>query len=134
MSCTTEDLKNTLRTTLGALPYFVHHRQRLPARRSFSQKLASALPVDYYTVFCELERALAGELDFLAEAQAAMKARLRGGRFKNPTVAAHSAVHRNGGIRLQGTERCTVEGCVLDRLGGNGSPRKHIWCFLLRAS
>ena len=41
--------------------------------KSFSQKLASALPVDYYTVFCELERALAGELDFLAEAQAAQK-------------------------------------------------------------
>ena len=41
--------------------------------KSFSRKLASALPVDYYTVFCELERALQGELDFLAEAQAAMK-------------------------------------------------------------
>ena len=41
--------------------------------KSFSQKLASALPVDYYTVFCELERALKGELDFLAEAQAAQK-------------------------------------------------------------
>jgi hypothetical protein len=26
--------------------------------KSFSKKLASALPVDYYTVFCELERAL----------------------------------------------------------------------------
>ena len=33
--------------------------------KSFSRKLASALPVDYYTVFCELERALQGELDFL---------------------------------------------------------------------
>jgi len=41
--------------------------------KSFSKKLASALPVDYYTVFCELERALQGELDFLAEAQAALK-------------------------------------------------------------
>ena len=41
--------------------------------KTFSQRLASALPVDYYTVFCELERALAGELDFLAEAQAALK-------------------------------------------------------------
>ena len=41
--------------------------------KSFSKKLASALPVDYYTVFCELERALQGELDFLAEAQSAMK-------------------------------------------------------------
>lgn len=41
--------------------------------KSFSKKLASALPVDYYTVFCELERALQGELDFLQEAQAAMK-------------------------------------------------------------
>ena len=41
--------------------------------KSFSQRLASALPVDYYTVFCELERALQGELDFLCEAQSAMK-------------------------------------------------------------
>ena len=41
--------------------------------KTFSQRLASALPVDYYTVFCELERALQGELDFLAEGQAAMK-------------------------------------------------------------
>lgn len=41
--------------------------------KSFSQKLASVLPIDYYTVFCELERALNGELDFLAEAQAALK-------------------------------------------------------------
>jgi len=29
--------------------------------------------VDYYTVFCELERALQGELDFLSEAQSAVK-------------------------------------------------------------
>jgi len=41
--------------------------------KSFSQKLASALPIDYYTVFCELERALQGELDFLLEAQSALK-------------------------------------------------------------
>ena len=41
--------------------------------KSFSKKLASALPVDYYTVFCELERALQGELDFLSEAQSAVK-------------------------------------------------------------
>lgn len=31
------------------------------------------LPVDYYPVFCELERALDGELDFLNEAQSAQK-------------------------------------------------------------
>ena len=31
------------------------------------------LEVDYYTVFCELERALKGELDFLQEAQSALK-------------------------------------------------------------
>lgn len=66
--------------------------------KTFAQRLASWLPVDYYTVlydvhrlygaqavfcveyaaraqvFCELERALQGELDFLQEAQAAMKA------------------------------------------------------------
>ena len=29
--------------------------------------------MDYYTVFCELERALKGELDFLQEAQSALK-------------------------------------------------------------
>ena len=29
--------------------------------------------MDYYTVFCELERALYGELDFLQESQAALK-------------------------------------------------------------
>jgi len=41
--------------------------------KSFSQKLASALPIDYYTVFCELERVLQGELDFLQEAQSSLK-------------------------------------------------------------
>lgn len=45
--------------------------------KSFSKKLASALPIDYYTVFCELERALQGELDFLQEAQSALKVLLR---------------------------------------------------------
>ena len=38
-----------------------------------NHRLASALPIDYYTVFCELERALQGELDFLQEAQSALK-------------------------------------------------------------
>jgi aarF domain-containing kinase len=41
--------------------------------KSFSSKLKNALPIDYYTVFCELERALTGELDFLQEAQSAQK-------------------------------------------------------------
>jgi len=35
--------------------------------------LRGRLPVDYYPVFCELERALDGELDFLSEAQSALK-------------------------------------------------------------
>ncbi|CAK0888707.1 unnamed protein product, partial [Prorocentrum cordatum] len=39
----------------------------------FARALKGRLPVDYYPVFCELERALAGELDFLNEAQSAQK-------------------------------------------------------------
>ena len=30
------------------------------------------------------------------------------------------AIHRNGAVRLQGTERSTVSSCHFDRLGGNG--------------
>ena len=41
--------------------------------KSFSKRLSSALPVDYYTVFSELGRALEYELDILHEAQAAEK-------------------------------------------------------------
>ena len=41
--------------------------------KKFSKALSNALPIDYYTVFCELERALYGELDFLQESQAALK-------------------------------------------------------------
>ena len=40
--------------------------------KSFALKLRESLPVDYYTVFCELGRARY-ELDFLHEAQAAEK-------------------------------------------------------------
>ncbi|CAE7650860.1 unnamed protein product [Symbiodinium microadriaticum] len=39
----------------------------------FALAARGRLPVDYYPVFCELERALDGELDFLNEAQSAMK-------------------------------------------------------------
>lgn len=39
----------------------------------FALTLRGRLPVDYYPVFCELERALDGELDFLSEAQSAQK-------------------------------------------------------------
>ena len=41
--------------------------------KSFALRLRESLPVDYYTVFCELGRALEYELDFLHEAQAADK-------------------------------------------------------------
>lgn len=41
--------------------------------KSFSKKLRGLLPIDYYTVFSELGRALEYELDFLHEAQAAEK-------------------------------------------------------------
>jgi len=37
--------------------------------KAFSKRFRDSLPVDYYRVFCELERALTNELDFLAEAQ-----------------------------------------------------------------
>jgi hypothetical protein len=30
------------------------------------------------------------------------------------------AIHRNGAVRFQGTERSTVGGCLFDRMGGNG--------------
>eukprot|EP00929_Paragymnodinium_shiwhaense_P107287 TRINITY_DN73381_c0_g1_i1.p1 TRINITY_DN73381_c0_g1~~TRINITY_DN73381_c0_g1_i1.p1 ORF type:complete len:602 (-),score=155.28 TRINITY_DN73381_c0_g1_i1:68-1873(-) len=39
----------------------------------FAKFLQGKLPVDYYPVFCELERALNGELDMLTEAQSAQK-------------------------------------------------------------
>mmetsp|Transcript_58798 Transcript_58798/g.86054 ORF Transcript_58798/g.86054 Transcript_58798/m.86054 type:complete len:644 (-) Transcript_58798:444-2375(-) len=41
--------------------------------KTFAKLFADQLPVDYYTVFCELERALTNELDFRAEAQAMEK-------------------------------------------------------------
>jgi aarF domain-containing kinase len=41
--------------------------------KRISKALAKQLPVDYYTVFCELGDALEKELDFLAEAQAMRK-------------------------------------------------------------
>ncbi|KAL1508727.1 hypothetical protein AB1Y20_004822 [Prymnesium parvum] len=60
--------------------------------KSFSKKLASALPVDYYTVFCELERALQGELDFLQEGQAAMKVYASVSHYANGKPAPPSVV------------------------------------------
>jgi len=44
--------------------------------KRISKLLAESLPVDYYTVFCELGDALVNELDFLAEAQAMRKINL----------------------------------------------------------
>ncbi|TFJ88515.1 hypothetical protein NSK_000089 [Nannochloropsis salina CCMP1776] len=41
--------------------------------KAFSKRFRDSLPVDYYRVFLELERALTNELDFLAEAQAMEK-------------------------------------------------------------
>ena len=41
--------------------------------KRISKLLAESLPVDYYTIFCELGDALVNELDFLAEAQAMRK-------------------------------------------------------------
>jgi len=41
--------------------------------KSFAKFVADALPIDYYKIFCELERTLQYELDFLHEAQATAK-------------------------------------------------------------
>ena len=41
--------------------------------KRISKALRASLPVDYYTVFCELGDALENELDFLSEAQAMRK-------------------------------------------------------------
>lgn len=41
--------------------------------KTFAKIVADALPIDYYKVFCELERTLVYELDFLHEAQATAK-------------------------------------------------------------
>ena len=40
---------------------------------NFASVVSDSLPIDYYKVFCELERTLIYELDFLFEAQATMK-------------------------------------------------------------
>ena len=41
--------------------------------KNFAKIIADFLPLDYYKVFCELERTLIYELDFLHEAQATAK-------------------------------------------------------------
>jgi predicted unusual protein kinase regulating ubiquinone biosynthesis (AarF/ABC1/UbiB family) len=41
--------------------------------KAITKTFRESLPVDYYTVFCELEKALANELDFLVEAQSMQK-------------------------------------------------------------
>jgi len=41
--------------------------------KQFAKIVADSLPIDYYKVFCELERTLKFELDFLYEAQATAK-------------------------------------------------------------
>ena len=41
--------------------------------KNFAKIIADFLPLDYYKVFCELERTLIYELDFLHEAQATIK-------------------------------------------------------------
>ena len=41
--------------------------------KAFAQRFRDILPVDYFLVFSELEKALADELDFMAEAQSMEK-------------------------------------------------------------
>ena len=41
--------------------------------KSFAKIVSDALPIDYYKIFCELEKTLVYELDFLHEAQATIK-------------------------------------------------------------
>jgi hypothetical protein len=40
-------------------------------------------------------------------------------RYEVPSGGDY-AIHRNGAVRFEGTERSAVEGCVFDRNGGNG--------------
>jgi len=65
--------------------------------KAFAKTLRAQLPVDYYTVFCELGRALEYELDFLHEAQAAEKiwaavTHTIGGQPAKPSLAVPRAV------------------------------------------
>jgi aarF domain-containing kinase len=94
--------------------------------KSFSKKLASALPVDYYTVFCELERALQGELDFLAEAQSAMKvfasvSHTAAGVPTEPAVSVPLPVQGLASRRVLVMD--FVEGTPLNRLAGEMEKR-----------
>jgi predicted unusual protein kinase regulating ubiquinone biosynthesis (AarF/ABC1/UbiB family) len=94
--------------------------------KSFSKKLGSALPVDYYTVFCELERALQGELDFLAEAQAAMKvfssvSHTADGKPVAPAVGVPLPIQGLASTRVLVME--FVEGTPLNRLAGEMEKR-----------
>ena len=41
--------------------------------KNFALLVGDSLPIDYYKIFCELERTLIFELDFLYEAQATAK-------------------------------------------------------------
>jgi len=41
--------------------------------KTFAKIVGKSLPIDYYKIFCELERTLRYELDFLHEAQATAK-------------------------------------------------------------
>ena len=41
--------------------------------KNFALLVGDSLPIDYYKIFCELERTLVFELDFLYEAQATAK-------------------------------------------------------------
>lgn len=53
--------------------------------KNFAKIVADALPIDYYKVFCELERTLVYELDFLHEAQATAKMAAAVGHAPNNT-------------------------------------------------
>jgi hypothetical protein len=54
----------------GIQPKLIGDIQNLKA---FSKLIAKSLPLDYYMIFCEIERTLIYELDFLYEAQFTQK-------------------------------------------------------------
>jgi predicted unusual protein kinase regulating ubiquinone biosynthesis (AarF/ABC1/UbiB family) len=87
--------------------------------KKFAKALASWLPVDYYTVFSELERALAGELDFHSEAQSCMKvyasvSHTADGRVAPPAVGVPLPVQ--GLVSRRVLVMDFVEGTPLNRL------------------
>ena len=59
--------------------------------KTFAKIVGDSLPIDYYKIFCELERTLRYELDFLHEAQATVKVAT--------AIATHRAIKQKAQCR-----------------------------------